>query len=117
MFSSVCFGEWTKVEESVKRDSFYVDFDSIKQENGYIYYWMMRDYLKPVRGDLSIKFYQQGDCNLFRFKGLNWIFYKEPMGQGDSKIYTSPDENWTYPHPNSSWEIVLLTVCKFAKNK
>ena len=103
MFSSVCFGEWTKLGKIINGDSVYVDFDPIKQEDGYVYYWELYDYVKPNSvGTLSAKTYNQGDCNLFRFKGLRWFLYKESMGQEVSEIYTEPDENWSYPSPDSS---------------
>ena len=93
---------------------FYVDFDRIRQHGGYVYYWVLGDYIKPVEGDLSYKGYHQGDCKLFRYKYLSYSDHKEPMGQGTGKNLT-PRDKWTYPSPGSSGEINLKSVCNFAK--
>lgn len=115
MFSSICFGDWTKVDRNVGGGNFYVDFERIKQHDGYVYFWELVDFEKPLKGVLSVKTYNQVDCNLFRHKTLSWDLYKEQMGQGDFRIGTPPDE-WDYPPPNSSAETVLQTVCRFVKN-
>ena len=115
MFSSPSFAEWTKVGESVDGTTFYVDFDRIRKHGGYVYWWDLIDYLKPNEyGTLSSKNYRQGDCKLFRFKGLSSSFHNEPMGEGTAPPFTPP-EKWYYPSPNSSIEEILKIVCAYAK--
>ena len=116
MFSSTSFGEWTNVGKNVKGTTYYVDFERIRKHDGYVYWWDLGDYLKPDKwGTLSGKVYNQGDCKLFRFKALNYSHHKEPMGKGigDSKSPKNPE--WKYPHPNSSSEIILKRICRYAK--
>ena len=114
MFSSTSFADWTKVGENVK-GTFYVDFERIRKHGGYVYFWELGDYLKPnSAGNLSSELYFQGDCELFRYKGLNWFFHKEPMGEGPAQISNDADKEWNYPPPNSVDEIVLKTVCEYA---
>ena len=43
----VCFGEWTGVTEGEDGNTYYVDFERIKERRGYIYYWYLTDYPKP----------------------------------------------------------------------
>ena len=112
MFSSTSFAEWTKVSESVSGNTFYVDFERIRKHGGYVYFWMLGDHLKPSKhGILSIKYYRQGDCKLFRVKPLSYVFHKQPMGRdtGDSKNRKNPE--WKYPSPNSVDEELLKLVC------
>ena len=117
MFSpSTSFAEWKKVGENVGGTTFYVDFESIKKHDGYVYYWYLSDYLKPTKfGHLSAKTYNQGDCKLFRFKRLSYSFHKEPMGGGTGEIDNTPDKDWRYPTPDSAGEYVLKTVCQYAR--
>jgi len=116
MFSSTSFAEWTKVENDLKGNTFYVDFERIRKVDGYVHFWDLTDYLKlDERGIFSVKLYKQGDCKLFRFKNLNWIFYKEPMGGGTPKIDNRPDKEWRYPIPNSVSETILKSVCDHVK--
>ena len=113
MFSSTSYAEWTKVSDSLSGNIFYVDFDRIRKHGGYVYYWRLIDYLKPDKdGDLSGKVYTQGDCKLFRIKVLDFSFFKEPMGEGTFDTITPPND-WVYPHPKSSMEGTLKSVCIF----
>jgi hypothetical protein len=107
MFSSTSFAGWTKVSQGgVSGNTYYVDFERIRKHDGYIYYWLLQDYLKPtLMGVWSAKYYKQGDCKLLRNKVLGLSLHKEPMGGGSGKQYTPPDE-W-----DSVGEHILKSVC------
>jgi hypothetical protein len=82
-FSSPSYAEWTKVSDNTGGDTYYVDFERIRKVDGYVYYWMLSDYLKPTKfGDLSSKVYYQGDCKLFRTMRLRSSYHIQPMGEG-----------------------------------
>ena len=117
MFSSASYAEWTKVSSSGNGAStFYVDFERIRKVDGYVYYWVLNDLLKPELGDLSVKVYFQGDCKLFRVKRLSASFYTQPMGEGTpSTIINKPKKEWVYPSPNSVYEGILKSVCDHVK--
>ncbi len=69
MFSPTSFAEWTKVDKNVVGDTYYVDFEKIKKVNGYVYYWVLHDFLKPNKwGELSFKTYIQSDWKVL----LEW---------------------------------------------
>ena len=112
MFSSTSFAEWTKVSKGVKGNISYVDYERIRKHDGFVYYWVLVDLLKPSKhGDLSSKVYTQGDCKLFRLKYLSFSHHKGPMGSGAFETYNKPDKEWRYPSPNSSIEEILKQVC------
>ena len=112
MFSSSSYAEWTKVDESVDGDKFYVDFERIRKHDGYVYFWDLTDFLKPNKWwSLSGKTYKQGDCKLFRFKSLSYSFHKEPMGGGNGDVQEPFKKDWMYPPPDSSAESILKQVC------
>ena len=117
VLSTPVFADWKKVDVNVNGTTFYVDFDRIRKHGGYVYYWVLGDYLKPSKkGDLSGKVYYQGDCKLFRYKYLSDSYYTQPMGRGTpSASSNKPDKDWNYPPPNSVSESVLKTVCAYAK--
>ena len=72
MFTSTSFARWTKVAWDNRGHTFYVDFDRIKKHDVLVYFWYLDDYLKPDKfGDLSVKSYRDGDCNLFWVKTLS----------------------------------------------
>jgi len=113
VFSSPSFAKWIEVGKTVKGDTFYVDLERIRKHEGYVYYWMLNDLLKPQLGDLSIKYYRQVDCQLFRFKTLSYSFHKQPMGDGTGEVLpsTGVQKNWNYPSPDSMNESTLKKVC------
>ena len=112
MFSSSSYAGWTKVTENDIGDTFYVDYERIRKHDGYVYWWVLLDKLKPSStGMLSSKIYNQGDCKLFRFKHLSYVFHKEPMGGGTGETVNEPDKEWRYPSPNSINEVILKQVC------
>ena len=113
MFSSPSYSEWTKITEGgASGNTHYVDFERIRKVDGYVYYWVLTDLLKPdENGTLSGKAYVQGDCKLFRVKGLSFYSQKEPMGGGTGDSYNPENPEWDYPPPNSSMEIALKSVC------
>ena len=113
LFSSTSSAEWTKVIENTAGDTFYVDFERIRKDDNYVYYWELIDKLKPDEdGDLSYKGYLQGDCKIFRFMYLQSVYHKESMGRGTGQIfYRSENPKWNYPSPGSSHELLLEQVC------
>ena len=117
MIASPAYADWEKVGTAKNGTIFYVDFDRIRTNGGYVYWWDLSDYLKPTdNGILSYKMYRQGDCEMFRFKKLSLSYHKQPMGEGAPFMTDStPDAEWSYPPPNSPAADVLNIVCKLAE--
>ena len=89
-----------------------MDLDRIRKNDGYVYVWSLADYLKPNKtGDMSNKLYREVDCKGFRYKGLTYIFYKQPMGEGKGESSSPSNPEWDYAPPESVDETMLNTVC------
>ena len=115
MFASPAYADWEKIGKNFEGDTFYVDFDRIRKNGGYVYFWELGDWLKLTSdGYSSFKSYVQGDCEIFRFKYLSTSFHKQPMGEGSENTDSTPDTEWTYPPPNSVDEFILKRVCRRA---
>jgi hypothetical protein len=111
MFSVISFAEWTAVSNDTDNNTWYVDFERVRKVDGYVYFWTLANLTKPDQdGDLSYKGYIQGDCKFFRRKNLQISYHKERWGNGSAVNATVSDE-WQYPTPNSSDEIMLEAVC------
>ncbi len=107
------YGEWVEIGKSVDGDTYYIDTDTIKEHNGYVYWWVLNDYLKPSEsGGMSLKTYSQGDCVVNRFKWLTLVEYKQPMGEGSGTPDNSYTE-WIYPPPGSIGGGLLKYVCDY----
>jgi len=115
LFPQTSLGEWTFVVKNLDNGwEWYVDFDRIRQKNGYVYYWTLVDFKKPLLDDnnfISSKVYEMGDCEIFRKKILTYSFYEGPMGQGKS-LEIDGKGKWDYPEPGSGIETILRFVCE-----
>ncbi|MDC0421873.1 hypothetical protein OAN06_02940 [Hellea sp.] len=117
MFASPAYADWVKLGEGASGNTYYVDFDRMRTNGGYVYYWQLTDFVKPKKnGTLSIKQYEQGDCEVFGIKGLSGMYYKQPMGEGSGELYSPSNPEWIYPSPNSAAETILKLVCELAEN-
>ena len=104
------------MSETVDGNTYYVDFERIRKDGGYVHFWQLTDYVKPNSiGTLSSKIYIKGDCKKFRYKWLSVSYYKKQMGRGDSDTYNTPEKDWKYPHPDTSMEAVLKSVCQYVR--
>jgi hypothetical protein len=113
MFSSTSFAEWTEMGKNENGTTFYVDFERIRKHDGYVYFWHLDDWLRPNEyGTFSYSIYNQGDCEIFRFKSLSAIFHKQPMGRDVGETYSPENPEWEYPRPGSANEAILQAVCR-----
>ena len=112
MFSLPSYAGLTKISENVDGDIYYVDFERIRKHDGYVYFWWLRDYLKPDEwGGMSNKVYYEIDCKAFRRRSLTYIFYNQPMGEGEGETDTPDNPEWQFPSPDSMNEFLLNKVC------
>ena len=47
MIASPAYADWKWVSESANGTIYYVDFDRIRTNGGYVYFWQLVDFLKP----------------------------------------------------------------------
>ena len=85
-----------EIVKNIEGDTFYVELDTVKAINGYIYWWGLSNYIEPnPLGSMSGIIFFQGECELKRFKYLSDTYYKKLMGQGAVTSSSNiPDEEW-----------------------
>ena len=111
--SSPSYAVWTKVTKGEDGYTWYVDFDRIREHNGYVYFWYLIDYPEPRGNSMSGTIYAQLDCKLFRSKWLTYHNHLLPMA-GDSTEPLTPygiHADWVYPPPDGTLESVATAVC------
>jgi hypothetical protein len=114
MISFNTYGEWTETSKTVDGDIAYVNFESIKKHNEYIYYWELFDMLKPWdSGVFSATIFNEVDCrNPYKSRVITTNYYSLPMGEGPPNTDNTTYE-WDYPPPTSSLYKVLKRVCDY----
>ena len=107
------YAEWKYLLKTSRGDVHYIDFNSLKREGEYVYFWSLRDYAKMDKwGDLSSKKYLKVDCTKSKFKFLSDSYHNLQMGKGiPSEISTKPDKNWTNINSNGVMAFISQNVC------
>ena len=115
-FASPVFAEWIKVGKNVSGDTWYIDHDTVKENNGYVYHWELQDRLKPNKyGDLSVKVLSEADCDIPRkYRYLSQLYYTQPMASGSTSTTNNDTSEWKYPSPNSVGEAMINAACDYA---
>ena len=112
LWCNVGFAEWLKVGKTDDVIA-YLEIDRIKSDSNYVYYWEMMDFFERDKyGDLSVQRYIQGDCNIIRFKTLQYVYYDGKMGTGKMESEDSVIKDWKYYRPGAVGEKVLQKACK-----
>jgi hypothetical protein len=99
MLSFNSYGEWTKVTEGDDGDSYYIDLNTIKKNDGYVYWWDFVNYVEPYDGFMSLTSFLQGDYEIGRFKELSSTSYTESMLYGEYETDTPDNPEWDYYPP------------------
>jgi len=113
--STPSYAEWREVVETFDGDSIYIDFDRVKKNNGYVYFWELFDYLKPTKfGDLSSVSLWETDCTPPRkLRRLAATYHTQSRGKGAPSTTDNNQYDWVYPKPKSSFEVLVDTVCRY----
>ena len=113
MFTGTGLGKWVVVGDNPDGDTFYIDFDTIREGSRYVYYWELSDLSKPIAGAFSAKTYVEADCDTRQYRHLSYLWYKQSMGEGSFEIDNPEEPEWDYPPPDSVAERVLVLVCTY----
>ena len=104
--------DWKKVIVDRSGDSYYVDVDNIKKQNGLLYYSRLEDYLRPRNGDYSFIRKFKVDCTKGKRTWLSDTFYNQSMGRGQITREINL-KKVSYPKPNSIGFIVMKFSCDY----
>jgi hypothetical protein len=112
LFSNTSWGDWNLIPMGVG-ENWYYDKDRVRKSGKYLYYWELRDFKKPdERGNFSVTKYVQLDCSIFRFKWLKLQTYNKSMGEGEMTDEWTPPNEWNYPKPKSTGEVMYNKICE-----
>ena len=109
----------SKENGAIANGKTYIDTDSIKKIGGYVYAWGMIDLDETTDNFssggfsvLSVKFYDQIQCDIGRVKRLNYTFYNGNYGTGRNITDVPKDPEWSYVAPGTIEETIKNFACK-----
>ena len=111
-----CFADynWKKIGSSTRGDVFYVDLSTVKKVGNNVFYFTLKDYVKPSEyGDLSSKIYMEVNCLNLSYRYLKDFYYIEPMGNGEPSTVFDEVGEWTNNTEGSMGEAVRKFACNY----
>ena len=113
--SSPSFAQWVKVGQNDSGYTYYINFKTIKKKNGFVYYWVISDYLKPDKWkDMSSKTLYEADCKYpKKERKIYATYHTQPFAKGEPSTVSPDTRDWYYPSPNSVMELMLEKVCNY----
>ena len=114
LFPVSSFADWIEVNSTKDGDTFYLDFFSVKERNGLVYYWSLIDFLKPTStGALSVKSLQEVNCNIPRKeRELPASYFSSPMGKGTPLVTYNKERPWRDSQPDTILKFMINQVCE-----
>jgi len=111
------YGEWVEITKDNQGNTLYINKDTIKEDNGYIYYWEMIDLVTPDSTNryMSYQMYNQGECVPRRYKDLATFWYTQSMATGEGIRDDYSRDSWWYPTPGSNGSKVHDYACNYVK--
>ena len=104
---------WKKVAEN-DTGKYYIDFDSIKNQNGKLYYTDLVDFIEPFKGDYSAISRYAVDCKNENQKWLSLTTFSESMGKGDINRQSNPNRV-IFPQSNTIYFFIIKNLCNYRK--
>ena len=105
------YGEFKEIGTNNQGKTYYVDNETVIEDNGYIYFLMLTDYRIPFKGFLSDKTYMKGSCSGLRYMPLSATAYQGQMGRGGSQTMPDPPQKWIYIKPDTIGAVILGSAC------
>ena len=92
--------------------NYYIDFDSIRNKNGLVYYTDLVDFIEPFREDYSASSRYAVNCKDENQKWLSLTTFSERMGKGDINNQSDPNEI-IFPQSNPIYFSIIKNVCNY----
>ena len=115
MISFNSYAEWSLVVTSTNKNEYYIDFDRVSKNNGYVYYWVLSNFPSPpyAKGKSSLELYEVNCSPPIKERRKAYYFYNSAMVQKGtrSSVFDTSTGPWEYSVPGSVQERLIEAVC------
>ena len=115
------YGDWVQVSTHVDGSStFFIDLDSVKERDEYLYFWTLVDYVSP-REDTDLKILsevsrREVSCEEKKMRNEVIFNFGDNMGKGEMVLHIdTPDTQWMLPPPGSNFLFFINVACGYNK--
>lgn len=116
LYTPYLFAEWEPVAVSNNGSmTYYIDKEALRKNGGFVYFWILVDYLEPRNESLSTKDYYKAICatNMMSLQSIQ--YFEVPMAKGEPASVSVFDrggqDSWIEIEKDSMGGIALDAVC------
>lgn len=113
LYTPHLFAEWEAVAATANGLlTNHIDRTTIRKNNGFVYYWVLTDYLEPEDGYFSVKNYFKGICSTKMITLQSSQYFSLPMAKGEpAKVNNYEGDEWSNITPKSLGDYTMAAVC------
>jgi hypothetical protein len=113
------YGEWVYIDKNQDTNAkFYIESDSITEQDGYVYWTDLVDYAIPKQDVMfSSIMTRGGNCKKNEIMNFDFQWFKEPMAKGEAGGRFKPDQEWVKIKLKTNEEKIFNYVCDYINNE
>ena len=115
-FSSPCFSEWKFVYKQTNGYDVYVDFQSIKFHENFVFWSELVNFSESLTGMMSMTVKMKGDCKEVKQKTIKFDYFSKHFGVNFVKSSPSNGKKWVIVDKESISHKQLKEICGYKKN-
>ena len=109
---SKCCGEWKFIYRQSNGNNIYLDFQSIKYKEGFVYWSELVNFNKHISGIMSMSVNMMGNCEKLHQKSIKFEYFLQHFGDEFVKSSFNNGKKWVILDAKSVQYQILKKICK-----
>ena len=109
---SECSGEWKFIYRQSNGNNIYLDYQSIKYKEGFVYWNELVNFNKHIFGIMSMSVNMMGNCEKLHQKSIKFEYFSQHFGDEFVKSSFNNGKKWVILDANSVQYQILKKICK-----
>ena len=109
---SECSGEWKFIYRQSNGNNIYLDFQSIKYKDGFVYWSELVNFNENISGIMSMSVNMMGNCEKLHQKSIKFEYFSQHFGDEFVKSSFNNGKKWVILDANSVQYQILKKICK-----
>ena len=109
---SHCYSEWKSLYKQNNGDNIYLDFQTIKLRERFVYWNELVNFNKHISGIMSMSVNMMGNCEKLHQKSIKFKYYLQHFGDEFVKSSFNNGKKWVILDRKSVQYQILKKICK-----
>jgi len=110
--SSQCYSEWKSLYNQSNGNNIYLDFQSVKFKDGFVYWNELVNFHKPISGIMSMLVHMKGNCDKLQQKSIQFKYFSKHFGDEFVKSSVNKGKKWVILDAKSTQYQILKRICE-----